>query len=110
MVESSMEAKLLDETRFPRANERNERVEKWIDAVMQNWRIMCGPTWQEAELGEGGKNALARGVLDVSLLCCLFHEALLTVIPDTVPSCDKDFSFNSDSAAFVYRTCICSGL
>jgi hypothetical protein len=110
MVESSMEAKLLEETRFPRANERNERVEKWIDAVMQNWRIMCGPTWQDAELGEGGKNALARGVLDVSLLCCLFHEVLLTVIPDTVPSCDKDFSFDPDSTAFVYRTCICSGL
>ena len=68
MVESSMEIKLLEETRFPKANERNERVEKWIDTVMQNWRIMCGPTWQDAELGEGGKNALARGVLDVSLL------------------------------------------
>jgi len=110
MVESSMEAKLLEETWFPKANERNERVEKWINAVMQNWRIMCGPTWQDAELGEGGKNALARGVLDVSLLCCLLHEVLLTVIPDTVPSCYKDFSFNSDSAAFVYRACICSGL
>ena len=110
MVESSMEAKLLEETRFPKANEKNERVEKWIDAVMQNWRIMCGPTWQDAELGEGGKNALARGVLDVSFLCCLLHEVLLTVIPDTVPRCDKDFSFNSDSAAFVYRPRICSGL
>lgn len=74
MVESSMETKLLEETRFPRANERNERVEKWIDAVMQNWRIMCGPTWQDAELGEGGKDALARGVLDVSLLCSLLYE------------------------------------
>lgn len=64
-VEASMETKLLEETRFPKANERNQRVEKWIDSVMQNWRIMCGPTWQDAELGEGGKNALARGVLDI---------------------------------------------
>ena len=64
-VEASMETKLLAETRFPKANERNQRVEKWVDAVMQNWRIMCGPTWRDAELGEGGKNALARGVLDI---------------------------------------------
>lgn len=69
MVESNMESTLLEETRFPKANERNERVEKWMDNVMQNWRIMCGPTWQDGELGEGGKNALARGVLDVSLFC-----------------------------------------
>lgn len=64
-VEASMETKLLEETKFPKANERNQRVEKWVDVVMQNWRIMCGPTWQDAELGEGGKNALARGVLDI---------------------------------------------
>jgi hypothetical protein len=65
-VEASIETKLLDETRFPRANERNSRVERWVDAVILNWRIMCGPTWQDDELGEGGKNAIARGVLDVS--------------------------------------------
>lgn len=64
-VEASMETKLLEETRFPKANERNQRVEKWVDLVMQNWRIMCGPTWRDAELGEGGKNALARGVIDI---------------------------------------------
>jgi hypothetical protein len=68
-VENSIEAKLLDETRFPKSNERNSRVERWVDAVMQNWRIMCGPTWQDAELGAGGKNAIARGVLDVSVTC-----------------------------------------
>lgn len=64
-VESSIEAKLLEETRFPKANERNSRVERWVDAVVQNWRIMCGPSWQDEELGEGGKNAIARGILDV---------------------------------------------
>jgi cargo-transport protein YPP1 len=65
-VEASIETKLLDETRFPKANERNERIERWVDAIMANWRVMCGPTWQDDELGEGGKNAIARGVLDVS--------------------------------------------
>jgi len=75
-VEASIEAKLLEETRFPKANERNSRVERWVDAVVQNWRIMCGPSWQDEELGEGGKNAIARGILDVglftlfSLICC----------------------------------------
>ncbi|TID16135.1 filamentation protein-like protein [Venturia nashicola] len=64
-VESSIEAKLLEETRFPKANERNSRVERWVDAVIQNWRIMCGPSWQDEELGEGGKNAIARGILDM---------------------------------------------
>ncbi|KAE9991064.1 hypothetical protein EG327_000535 [Venturia inaequalis] len=64
-VESSIEAKLLEETRFPKANERNSRVERWVDAVVQNWRIMCGPSWQDEELGEGGKNAIARGILDI---------------------------------------------
>ncbi|KAF2404229.1 hypothetical protein EJ06DRAFT_540904 [Trichodelitschia bisporula] len=64
-VEASIEAKLLDETRFPKANERNFRVERWVDAVMQNWRIMCGSTWKDEDLGEGGTNAVARGVLDI---------------------------------------------
>jgi hypothetical protein len=66
-VENAIEAKLLDETRFPKSNERNSRVERWVDAVMMNWRVMCGPTWQDEELGAGGKNAIARGVLDVSV-------------------------------------------
>lgn len=74
-VESSIEAKLLEETRFPKANERNSRVERWVDSVVQNWRIMCGPSWQDEELGEGGKNAIARGILDVRwTLRCMFTE------------------------------------
>jgi hypothetical protein len=64
-VEASIETKLLEETRFPKATERNGRVERWVDAVMQNWRILCGPSWQDDELGEGGKNAIAGGVLDI---------------------------------------------
>jgi hypothetical protein len=64
-VEVSIETKLLEETRFPKATERNSRVERWVDAVMQNWRILCGPTWSDDELGQGGKNAIARGVLDI---------------------------------------------
>lgn len=65
-VESRIESKLLEETSFPKANVRNDRVENWADAVIENWKIMCGPGWQDADLGEGGKNAIAKGVLDVS--------------------------------------------
>jgi cargo-transport protein YPP1 len=65
-VETKIEAKLLEEASFPRANGRNGRVERWVDAVMENWKVMCGRTWQDADLGQGGKNAIARGVLDVS--------------------------------------------
>jgi hypothetical protein len=78
-VEASIEAKLLEETRFPKANERNSRVERWVDAVVQNWRIMCGPSWQDEELGEGGKNAIARGILDVRSLLCFLTNPIADV-------------------------------
>jgi cargo-transport protein YPP1 len=64
-VEAKIEGKLLVETSFPKANIRNDRVEKWVDAVMENWRLLCGDNWNDAELGAGGKNAIARGVLDI---------------------------------------------
>lgn len=64
-IEAINESFLLKETQFPKATDRNEDVEAWAEAVMRNWRVMCGPTWQDEELGEGGKNAVARGVLDI---------------------------------------------
>jgi tetratricopeptide (TPR) repeat protein len=64
-VELKIEAKLLEETSFPKAGVRNDRVERWVDAVMDNWRTLCGTNWVDEELGEGGKNAIARGVLDI---------------------------------------------
>lgn len=64
-IEAINEGFLLKETTFPKATERNEDVEAWAEAVMRNWRVMCGPTWHDEELGEGGKNAVARGVLDI---------------------------------------------
>jgi hypothetical protein len=95
-VEASIEAKLLEETRFPKANERNARVERWIDAVVQNWRIMCGPSWQDEELGEGGKNAIARGILDVGDAGRFLTELLLTHYPDSLPCCDQKLPFYTD--------------
>jgi tetratricopeptide (TPR) repeat protein len=64
-VEARIESRLLEETSFPKATNRNDRVEKWADAVMENWKVLCGPDWHDEELGAGGKNAIATGVLDI---------------------------------------------
>ena len=64
-VEATYESILLKETKFPRADQANSQIETWVDQVMANWRVMCGHTWQDEDLGEGGKISLGRGVLDV---------------------------------------------
>lgn len=64
-VEATYEAILLEEVSFPRADQVNAQVESWVDQVMANWRIMCGPTWLEGDLGKSDKAALGRGVLEV---------------------------------------------
>ena len=65
-VETIYENLLIKETKFPKASETNHEVESWVDSVMDNWRLLCGPTWSDEDLGEGGKEGVARGVLDVS--------------------------------------------
>ncbi|KAH4055194.1 hypothetical protein HBI49_204750 [Parastagonospora nodorum] len=64
-VETVYEGLLIKETQFPRASEINHEVEAWVDSVMANWRLLCGPTWTDADLGEGGKEGVARSVLDI---------------------------------------------
>ena len=65
IVESRYEALLLKEVQFPKAEETNEKVEEFVGHVMQNWRILCGSTWKEGDLGDGGAEAVSRGVLEV---------------------------------------------
>ncbi|KAL6164641.1 hypothetical protein ACJQWK_09368 [Exserohilum turcicum] len=64
-VEAVYENLLIKETKFPKASETNHEVESWVDSVMDNWRLLCGPTWTDEDLGEGGKEGVARGVLDI---------------------------------------------
>ncbi|KAF2457063.1 hypothetical protein BDY21DRAFT_415202 [Lineolata rhizophorae] len=64
-VEATYESMLLQETRFPKASANNEDVETWVDAVMRNWKVLCGQGWRDEELGEGGKGGVGRGVLDI---------------------------------------------
>jgi len=66
-VETTYEGLMLEEIRFPKADEVDEEVEEWVEQVMRNWRVFCGPTWYDEELGEGGQEAAGRNVLDVSL-------------------------------------------
>ena len=66
-VETTYEGLMLQEVRFPKAEEVNQEVEDWAEQVMRNWGVLCGPSWHDEELGEGGQEAASRNVLDVSL-------------------------------------------
>jgi hypothetical protein len=64
-VEARYETLLLAEVQFPKADEGSDEVEAFVDLVIQNWRILCGSSWNELDLGEGGAEAVSRGVLDI---------------------------------------------
>lgn len=67
-VEAIYQTMLLKEVKFPRADEVNSQIEDWVDQVMANWRVICGPRWLDKDLGPGGRDAVGAGVLDVCLL------------------------------------------
>lgn len=56
---------LLSETAFPRADEERAEVESFVELLVKNWSILCGRGWREQDLGQGGRNSLSRGVLDI---------------------------------------------
>lgn len=64
-VEAAYENLLLVETTFPRADEERVEVERFVELVMENWKILNGRGWREHDLGQGGKDSLSRGVLDI---------------------------------------------
>ena len=64
-IEAKYETLLLREVHFPKAEERNEEVESFVEIVMQNWRIFCASNWKDQDLGEGGAEGVSRGVLDI---------------------------------------------
>lgn len=66
-VETICERNILSEVMFPTANSKNSQVEEWVEQVIGNWQVLCGPGWQDSDLGEGGQNAVGRNVLEVSL-------------------------------------------
>ncbi|KAF7597364.1 hypothetical protein BBP40_006305 [Aspergillus hancockii] len=64
-VQSIYETNLLRETKFPTADTENTQIEIWVEQVIRNWEILCGPQWKDEDLGEGGQNAVGRNVLDI---------------------------------------------
>ncbi|KAF2999290.1 hypothetical protein E8E13_004319 [Curvularia kusanoi] len=64
-VETIYENLLIKETHFPKASESNQEVEVWVESVIANWRVLCGASWTDEELGEGGKEGVGRSVIDI---------------------------------------------
>lgn len=64
-VENIYEDVLLKEVPFPKANEANVEVESWTDQVVANWRVISNSSWQNEDLGKGGKEDMTRNVLAV---------------------------------------------
>ncbi|KAE8354322.1 filamentation protein [Aspergillus coremiiformis] len=64
-VESAYESSLLRETKFPTADTENTQMEDWVEQVITNWEILCGPQWADEDLEEGGQTAVGRNVLDI---------------------------------------------
>jgi len=64
-VEVQYENLLLAHTSFPKADEMNVDIRHWIELVMTNYRLFCGPSWSNADLGAGGKIGVAESTLDV---------------------------------------------
>ncbi|KAF1933537.1 TPR-like protein [Didymella exigua CBS 183.55] len=64
-VETFYENLLIKETHFPKASESNREIEVWVESVISNWRILCGASWTDSDLGEGGKEGIGRSVIDI---------------------------------------------
>lgn len=64
-AEAAYESLLLSETSFPRADEEREEIETFVSLVMKNWSILGGRAWLDHDLGQGGKDGLGRGVLEI---------------------------------------------
>ena len=78
-IESAYENELLRVTQFPKAQESNRIIEDWVEQVVRNWEVLCGRTWPESELGEGGRDAYGRNVLDILYRAATktFHSTLI---------------------------------
>ena len=63
-TEAAYRALILTENSFPRADEEREEIEDFVKKVMKNWSILCGRGWRVQDLGQGGRAALSRGVLE----------------------------------------------
>jgi hypothetical protein len=99
-VETIYERNLLSEVMFPTASSQNSQVEEWVEQVISNWQVLCGPEWQDSDLGEGGQNAVGRNVLEVILTAYAMKSCVLTLLVlDSIPGSDKDLSLSFGTPA-----------
>jgi hypothetical protein len=74
-AESAYERLLLKEVPFPEASKVNTEVIEWAELIMTNWRILCGPAWQDDNFAQGGQERVSRNVLEVSIKDkCIFYD------------------------------------
>lgn len=84
-VETIYENLLIKETHFPKASESNREIEVWVESVISNWRVLCGASWTDNDLGEGGKEGVGRSVIDVSTYT--IYQSSSTVLIRQFRSC-----------------------
>lgn len=101
-VEAIYESLLLKETNFPKASESNTEIEQWVDAAIDNWRILCGPTWTDADLGAGGKEAVGRCMLDVGDALLSMDESAYFCI-DTLQSSYQNIPLHPNPSSSLHR-------
>ena len=113
-VEATYENILLKETKFPRADQPNSHIESWVDQVMGNWRVMCGHSWQNEDLVEGGKASLSLDVLNVGAPRVQDYPipeytstkgVLIAPVADSLQSSYQKLSFNKSTSPSVHCTC-----
>jgi hypothetical protein len=106
-VESICESNIVREAKFPTASSSNHQVEEWVEQVISNWEVLCGPEWQDTDLGEGGQNAVGRNVLDVSSTNNHSLLKLLTIlISDSISCGNKDLPFLFGAPPSLPCTCL----
>lgn len=64
-AEMGYESSFLKNKPFPKATESNKAVEDWVEQVIHNWHVVCGSDWRDSDLGQGGRSAVTRNVLDI---------------------------------------------
>lgn len=103
-VEIIYENLLIKETLFPKASETNHEIESWVESVMDNWRLLCGPTWDDNDLGEGGKEGVARSLLDVRIAYGVDITCTNNSAADPLSSGYENVPFNPDPTTSVHRS------
>lgn len=108
LVELKCESSFLREEKFPMAYVGSPNVEAWVEQVIRNWEILCGPQWCDEDFGAGGQDGVSRNVLDVSIRECgvITSKSLTILLLDLIPRCFKDLPLSQHPPTFIPRTFI----